>query len=205
MKKLFLTLMATTITFYGSIAVAQEQYYPSGDDLQFRAEKLLESEDGASKATVRFEVSPQEKPYKTVINFMEFDLNGDGSLTHAEVGERLFKMFDTDGNQVIDNIEMKRVGILAFTPMTRKTIEIVEYAADGTPKKTNVSEEEFLKTSNLSKFDKDADGLTPLDFLEQPFNKVNVKRDGVIDLYEWKRAYADSVKPKHQEQFNYNG
>lgn len=205
MKKLLLTLMATTIALSANEAVATSKNYPSGDELQSRAERLLQNEQGASKATVRFEVSPQNEPSKTTINFMDFDLNGDGALTHSEIGERLFKMFDTDGNQVIDNIEMKRVGILAFTPMTRKTIEIVEYAEDGTPTKTNISEEEFMEKSNLSKFDKDADGLTPLDFLGQPFNKVNVKRDGVIDLYEWKRAYADSVKPKHQEQFNYNG
>lgn len=174
------------------------------DAIQARAEELLHSEPGATEAKVRVEVSQDKDPNRTQLNLWDFDLNKDGVLDRDEVGEKLFKFFDTDGNEVIDNKEMLKPSIIVFTPMTKKTIEMVNFQSDGQPVKETVTEEKFLQRSNLAKFDTDKDGLSPLDFLSKPFNVVNVHKDGVIDLYEWKRAYAASVRPMHLEYFNYN-
>ncbi len=199
MNKFCIALIATLMLSGASLSFAQTE-----DVLQQKAEQILRSEPGAKKVTVREEVAPRNAPNDKAINFMAFDLNGDGVLSRDEVGEKLYEIFDRDGNEVIDNIEMKKPTLLVFTPMTKKTIEIIDYHSGDKPQKNNVSEEAFLQKSQLSKFDESKDGLSPLDFLGMPFNQVNVKRDGVIDLYEFKRAYAAIVKPKHEESFNYN-
>lgn len=179
------------------------QVHADGHDLKQRADHLLKTEPDAQRVHIKEEVSPKVKGGKS-IRLMDFDLNGDGILTQSEIGEKLFKIFDKDHNGVIDNREMKKVGFLTILPMQKKLTETIEYKTPDRPIKTTVSEEEFLQRSQLVKFDKDEDGLSPLDFLGMSFLKVNVKKDDVIDLYEWKRAYADSVKPEHEEAYNYN-
>ena len=188
------------LLFFG-VALPQAQ---AQDALQKKAEDVLRSEPLAKQVTVREEVSPQNTEGKDIVDFMSFDLDGDGVLSQDEVGEKLFTIFDRDGNHVIDNIEMRRPSLVAFTPMRKKTIEIIDYGSDTGPQKRVVSEEDFLEKTQLGKFDPDGDGLSPLDFLGVPFNQINVRRDAVIDLYEFKRAYAAVVKPKHEEDFNYN-
>src|SRR5690606_17573665 len=139
------------------------------------------------------------------VNFMDFDLNGDGVLARDEVGEKLFRSFDLDGNQVIDNIEMETVNVMTFIPMEKETIEVVEYYDGEQPEQVSISREEFLETSQLIAFDEDKDGLSPLDFIGKPFNQIDVKNDKVIDLEEWKRAYEELTKKPHEENFRYNG
>ncbi len=199
MNKTYLTL-----TLLAILALPVTQAYAGEDKLQERADMIMRGEPDAKKVHVREEVTPKATPNKKSINLMEFDLNDDGRLTQEEVGEKLFKVFDRDHNGVIDNREMKKVGLITLAPMQRKTTETIEYKSLDHPTKTTINEEEFLHRSQLVKFDKDEDGLTPLDFLGMTFLKVNVKKDDVIDLYEWKRAYAESVRGKHQEQYNYN-
>ncbi|MGB1077460.1 MAG: hypothetical protein ACPG05_04060, partial [Bdellovibrionales bacterium] len=139
-----------------------------------------------------------------VVNLDQFDMNGDGTLAKDEVGEKLFELFDRDGNDVIDNVEMKEPNLMVFVPTKKTTVEVIDYQEEDKPLKANVTHEEFLQTSQLSRFDGNADGLSPLDFLGLPFSEVNVKEDFVIDLAEWKRAYAQSVKPEHIENYRYN-
>ncbi len=198
--KLFLPLITlSTLTL-----LPLSNAHADSDRLQEKANKILQSEPGATQVIVKEEVAPATTD-KDVVNFMDFDLNKDGVLSRDEVGEKLYKIFDRDGNEVIDNIEMKKRSVMVFTPMTKKTIEIIDYEYSPQPEKRTVTEEEFLEASQLIKFDKDKDGLSPLDFLGMSFNRVDVHTDKVIDLYEWKRAYAASVKPLHEEQFSYNG
>lgn len=202
MTKFYTALIATLLVTGASLSSLSSAY--AANDLQEKAEEILESEPGAKQVTVREEIAPIKREGTKVIDFMTFDIDGDGALSRDEVGEKLFEIFDRDGNEVIDNIEMKKPSLLTFTTMNKKTTEIIEYYSDDTPQKTKVTQEEFLRKSHLGKFDKGDDGLSPLDFLGTTFYRVNVKNDGVIDLYEFKRAYAKSVKPLHEEDFNYN-
>ena len=189
----------------GFAANASETPTINEAELKQHATQVLQSEPGARQVTTKVEIEPVPMEDKKSVRFMDFDMNGDGSLSQDEVGEMLFSIFDRDGNRVIDNVEMEKVGVLSFTPMVKKTVDMVSYDSNGTPEKVTVTEEEFMKRSQLIKFDKEEDGLTPLDFLGMPFNKVNVRDDGVIDMYEWQRAYAAIIKPLHEENFNYNG
>lgn len=205
MKPFYLTFLAMALLGTSSAAYADSPNQKiDGDQLEKKAERILKSEPDAKSVTLKVEVESKIPANANTINFDDFDLDGDGILTRDEVGERLFKVFDRDGNQVIDNAEMKKPSLIIFTPMEKKEIEIIDYHTDAKPTKKTVSYEDFVKTSKLSRFDKDKDGLSPLDFLEMPFNRVNVKDDAVIDLYEWKRAYAESVKPLYMEDFHYN-
>lgn len=174
-------------------------------EIQRKLNYLLKTEDDVKSASVKIEVTPNAPSDTNHIDFSEFDINKDGVFEKEEVGEKLFSVFDRDKNGVIDNREMKKVGLRVYTPMKKKIIETVEYNDEGKEQKTTMTEEDFIKESQLIKFDKNGDGLSPLDFLDMPFNHVNVnRRDSVIDLYEWKRAYAKTVKPLHMESFHYN-
>ncbi len=174
-------------------------------ELKQKLDTIMQTEQDVSKASVQIEVAPQNNSNTNGIDFTEFDLNKDGIFERDEVGERLFTVFDRDKNGVIDNLEMKKVSLKVRTPMEKTTVAVIDYQTPGKEQVTRVSQEEFLQESRLIKFDKDGDGLSPLDFLEMPFNQVNVNRhDSVIDMYEWKRAYAASVKPLHMESFSYN-
>jgi len=195
----FIAILASaSLTAHAQNAVTDAQ-------VQQKAEQILE-EENAKKVFVEVEVTPKLETNENVnfIDFTQFDINQDGVLSRDEVGETLFYVFDKDKNSLIDNIEMKKVGIIALTPMTKTTLEIIDYGSARKPQKTVVSEEDFLEQSQLAKFDKDNDGLSPLDFLGMSFNAVNVHDDGVIDLYEFQRAYAKSVRPLHEESFMYN-
>ena len=172
--------------------------------LKQQADAILQSDPAIKQVTLRVEVKPVTPPNTNVINFADLDLNGDGILARDEVGERLFRVFDTDNNQVIDNLEMTHPQLIVLTPMEKKTIEIIDYQAANFSTKEVVSTEDFLYQSKLAQFDKDKDGLSALDFLGKPFNQVNVRKDSVIDLYEFKRAYAEAVRPLHMEDYNYN-
>ncbi|MCC6597762.1 MAG: hypothetical protein IT559_03115 [Alphaproteobacteria bacterium] len=173
-------------------------------EIQQKIDTIMRTEDNVKDVTVRVEVAPKNANVKDGIDFSEFDTNHDGVYERDEVGEKLFTIFDRDGNQVIDNLEMKKVGLKVYMPMEKTTISVVDYSIPGKEQARTVTQEEFVQASKLIKFDKNQDGLTPLDFLEMPFNQVNVKNDGVIDLQEWKRAYASSVRPLHMESFHYN-
>ncbi|HRK97423.1 MAG TPA: hypothetical protein PLE43_02980 [Alphaproteobacteria bacterium] len=173
-------------------------------EIEQRLDVIKQTEKDMKTATVRVEVAPKDASGRESIDFSEFDINHDGVFEREEVGEKLFTIFDKDKNGVIDNLEMKKIGLRVYSPMQKKTIETVDYTTPGKEQRISVTEEEFIQQSKLIKFDKEEDGLSPIDFLGMPFNQVNVKNDGVIDLYEWKRAYAASVKPLHIESFQYN-
>lgn len=205
MRHYGLAVIALILFSFPQIAQAEHpEKQIDGDQLQKKAEEILESEPGAKEVTVRVEVEAASPPSGDVIEFEHLDANHDGVFSRDEVGEALFKFFDGDGNQVIDNIEIKKPRLVVFRQMEKREIEIVDYYDAGKPTKRKVTQEEFMEASKLGRFDKDQDGLSPLDFLEMAFNQVNVKDDGVIDLYEWKRAYAASVRPAHMEDYNYN-
>ena len=58
------------------------------------------------------------------IKFSVFDVNGDGLYSREEVGEKLFYVFDKDGNEVIDNIEWDQESMYTIIPMEKETYHI---------------------------------------------------------------------------------
>ncbi len=149
-------------------------------------------------------IKQQEQPDKKKVNFSEFDVNGDGQLSHAEVGEKLFSIFDTDGNMVIDNIEYKKPMVMTIIPMVKT--ETITFVFDGQtiPSKTEVTEEEFYKKSMLHKFTDSPEGLSANKFLDQGFWRLDDNSDKVIDLKEWKEAYTESLRPSAANPNRYN-
>lgn len=135
---------------------------------------------------------------------MDFDLDHDGVLTRPEIGTKLFYMFDKDGNMLIDNREMNRVGLITLIPMEKTTIKMIDKGANGKVEEKTLNTEDFMAESRLIAYDQNRDGLTPLEFIGVPFNRLDANNDKVIDIDEWTDAYASYVKPKFQRQSHYN-
>lgn len=161
---------------------------------------------GASAATVTKDtiVTQQELANTEKINFSDFDVNKDGRLSRAEVGETLFYIFDTDGNEVIDNIEYERPMVLTIIPMEKKEITTVDFDDDGIPDSTSFNTEEFYEQSMLARFAKDKNGLSAKDFLGQNYWQLDDNKDKTVDIKEFKRAYIQSLRPSAANPNRYN-
>jgi len=161
----------------------------------------------AASTTVITETHVTPKPYAgpDIVDYSVFDTNGDGIMTMPEVGEKLFYVFDTDGNQLIDNIEWSKPMVITFAPMEKKTVQYVDYNGDGQADATTVSSQMFLQQTGLSRFDQNGNGLSAKDFLGKAFKKADRDWSGQIDIKEWKEAYMASLRPLPQnDTFRYN-
>ena len=160
----------------------------------------------ASAATVTKDtiVSQQELSNTQKINFSDFDVNKDGRLSRSEVGETLFYIFDTDGNEVIDNIEYDRPMVLTIIPMEKKEITTIDFDDDGIPDSTSFNTEEFYERSMLGRFAKDKDGLSARDFLGRVYWQLDDNKDKTVDIKEFKRAYIKSLSPSAANPNRYN-
>ncbi len=154
--------------------------------------------------TTKTTVSPQEMENANMIDFGAFDRNNDGVLSMAEVGEKLFYVFDRDGNEIIDNIEFEQNSMMTITPMEKETITMVDHYGDGDYEKVTYTYETFLRESQLIRFADDHNGLSPEEFIGSSFLIMDDNDDKAIDLEEWKEGYIEMVKPKSAEQERYN-
>jgi hypothetical protein len=145
----------------------------------------------------------KDMPNTNRVNFDVFDVNGDGSFSMAEVGERLFYSFDLDGNETIDNIEWSKRSLMTIVPSERETFKFVDYDGDGMTDNTTYTYETFYKASDLVKFDQNEDGLSPEEFIGVGFQKLDLSDNNLIELKEWKAAYLES-RAKHNTEENYN-
>ena len=139
-----------------------------------------------------------------VINFMDFDLNHDGILSAREVGDMLFKLYDTDGNQVIDNNEYERRAVVTVVPVEKTTKVSYDFDGDGKPDVTKYTYETFLQDTMLTRFDKNRDGLSPHEFTGLYFNEADVNHDHAIDLKEWEGTYIASIDKANKENARFN-
>lgn len=154
-------------------------------------------------STIVTETTSSEKPIiptgTQVVNFNEFDINRDGILSADEVGEMLFKLYDTDGNQVIDNHEYERKAVLTVTPVEKMTVTKYDFNNDGIADQANYTYQTFLKDTQLSRFDGNRDGLTPHEFTDMEFLVIDANNDKAVELKEWKGSYIASIRKKNEE------
>jgi hypothetical protein len=146
-------------------------------------------------------VTQTELPNMEKTDFMAFDLNNDGILSMKEVGEKLFFIFDKDGNQVIDNIEFDQKRVMTIIPMEKQVFTFVDENDDGTPNEATFTYETFIEQSGLIRFDQNMNGLSAAEFIQDSFLQLDDNNSKVVELDEWKRAYTDMAR-KETERFN---
>lgn len=149
-------------------------------------------------------VKQQASPDVNKIDFMSFDLNHDSKLSMSEVGDVLFDAFDRDNNGAIDNIEYDKASVSTVISMEVTTLTFIDFDDDGVSDTSTISKDEFLKRSNLMRFDKDKDGLTPRDFMGSEVKAMDINHNNLIEKDEWQRQYALKVKPKVSISKRYN-
>lgn len=158
-------------------------------------------------ATVYTKTALVPKPIagSTMVDYRQFDSNEDGVLSMQEVGEKLFYSFDRDGNQLIDNREFDRPMVMTFAPMSKETIQYVDFNSDGISDQTTTTQQDFMQRTGLSRFDEKGEGLSASGFIEMPIKKVDRDGSGQIDIMEWKQAYFAARTPLPQnDTFRYN-
>lgn len=138
------------------------------------------------------------------VDFMSFDINHDGVLSMREVGDVLFDAFDKDGNGAIDNKEYDEASVYTVIPMEATKLTFTDYDGDGVDEKVSMTREEFLDRSNLMRFDKDMDGLSPRDFMGSEVKAMDINHNNLIEKDEWEREYAAKVQPKVNLSKRYN-
>lgn len=160
----------------------------------------------SSRATKTETVMEPGKPSEgsRAIHFEDYDLDHDGQLTRAEAGEMLFRLYDTDGNQVIDDVEYQRPAVLTMSPMKKKTRTAVDENGDGIADKEDVTEEDIRVSTMLSQYDTDANGLSPQEFTGKAFNRIDVNRTNVVEKKEWQGVYDERIDAKNRAEASLN-
>lgn len=160
---------------------------------------------GTSSATTyekTVTTTPVTRANTVNIDFMEFDLNGDGVLSKNEVGSRLFYIFDTDNNEVIDNREIEAARVYTVTPVEQQTVFKVDFDDDGIADMAEVTYDSFLEQSALARFSS-ADQLSAREFIDHSFLELDQNDSKVIERREWVAAYNDLVDPVAEvDRFN---
>ncbi len=139
-----------------------------------------------------------------VYHLSDFDINHNGILSTSEVGKILFKVFDADGNGVIDNNEYERRVIISIAPVEKDTVVTYSFNNNGRVEKITRTNESFMEDSRLALFNNKREGLSAHEFTGQDFLAVDVNRDHAIDLKEWQGTYIASIDKKNKESASIN-
>lgn len=146
----------------------------------------------------------KDLPEMKKTDFSVFDVNKDGEFSKQEVGEKLFYVFDRDGNEVIDNVEWDRKSMMTIIPMEEHNYKFVDKNEDGYIDQSQYTYQEFFQTSGLIKFDKNYNGLSASEFIEEEFQALDDNDDNLISYEEWKEAYSKATSPENAQPENYN-
>lgn len=130
--------------------------------------------------------------------FLDFDLNNDLILSTTEVGEKLFKLYDTNDNNVIDNVEYDHRVALTVQPIEQNVTVSYDLDGDGIADKVTTTSNLFFERSRLSLFDKNGDGLSAHEFTGRSFLEADINDDKSVDLSEWKGSYIASIDEKNK-------
>lgn len=158
----------------------------------------------ADTVTTKTVVQQKDIPNVNRVDMTMFDLNHDKILSRDEVGEYLFKVFDTDNNHNIDNIEFKQPKFITLIPMEKETMITVDFDNDGVPDKAEHTYESFVQLSQLGRFDDDQDGLSAKEFINTGYEVLDDDEDRQISLEEWKEAYGELLHITVNEPERYN-
>ena len=158
----------------------------------------------AETITTKTTVMQKDIPNTVKINFASLDLNNDWILSRSEVARKLFYLFDTDGNEVIDNNEIKKNRVLTFIPLEKTELTMIDFDDDGKVDTSTVNNDQFMEFSMLHRFDKDMDGLSAQEFIGRSFLELDTDRSKVVEPKEWRDAYIASVSPLVAKQYRYN-
>lgn len=158
----------------------------------------------AETVTTTTVVTQKEVPNVRKTDLNAFDLNHDNILSIPEVGTKLFYLFDTDGNEVIDNVEFNNANFMTIIPMQEQTFTFVDSDSDGKAESSSYTYNTFFQESRLARFDKEMNGLSPADFIGSSFLELDDDNSKVIELPEWKEAYTIMVHAKNAEPERYN-
>lgn len=143
-------------------------------------------------------------PGTYTIPFVDFDLNRDRIVSINEIGEMLFRQFDTDDNGVIDNNEYDRKAILTVAPAIKETTVSYDFDGDGMVDKTQRTYETFLQDTLLASFDRNRNGLSPTEFTGRDFMEADVNNDRQVDLKEWQGSYIASIDRANKDKASLN-
>jgi len=139
-----------------------------------------------------------------VINLVDFDLNSDRILTRREVGTRLFKIYDTDGNEAIDNNEFEHRAVLTVVPVKTETTVTYDYDGDGVTDRASMTSSTFLERTMLARFDANANGLSPREFTGRAFLAADVNSDKIVNMEEWEASYNAGLDARIQRDAETN-
>lgn len=139
-----------------------------------------------------------------LFNIAEFDINGDGILSTPEVGEKLFAMYDFDGNGMIDNIEYEQNAVITVTPVEKTTTITYDFNGDGIAEQQEKVYENFMRHTQLSRFDGDNDGLSAREFVGRGFLEADIDGDKMISKKEWQGSYIAEIDRSNKIKGNLN-
>ena len=141
-----------------------------------------------------------------VINLMDY--SNAGVLSTDEVGRMLFKIFDTDGNGVIDSNEYEHHVIVTILPMEKNTVVTYKLDHDGETQTTTTTTtntyDTFMQGTRLINFNNNSKGISPHEFTGMDFLAADVNRDHAIDLKEWQGTYNASIDKANKDKANLN-
>jgi len=139
----------------------------------------------------------------TRFEITSFDLDNDGVYKMEEIGEKLFYIYDTDGNEVIDNLEFDNKSVITVVPVETETYTVVDWNNDGVAEESSYTYSRMMAETGLTRFDDNQDGLSGEEFLGKAHLEADLNNDNQVDIKEWKSSYMANVKGINEsEKFN---